>query len=106
MTGYRTDLRKYKGVSFTFKNTLETTYFKAALMETVVKKVFKDFHITHSLDFGGKSEIYDTCCESLVGDLMEGRWDTRIDYLNNVVSGSRSKELTDFVKELKEVYVK
>lgn len=106
MTGYRTDLKKYKDVSFTFKNTLETTYFKAAIMETIVKRVFKEFHITHSLDFGGKSEIYDTCCESLVRDLMGGKWDTQIDHLSDVVSGSRSKELTDFVKELKEVYIK
>lgn len=100
---YKSDMRN-TDLTFNYLYTFKTNLVTASVIETLLKKIFKDYHVKHNLEFGGKSEIYDLPCLGLVVDLFSGRYDLEINYLADQVNSPRDKAFKDFVKMLKREY--
>lgn len=104
-TGYRGDLKHYCN-EFKYLNTKLGGYFTSAVIETVVKKVYRDKSTKHNLDFGGKNEVYDIEDSQLIIDIFKGKWDDNFTWLTEVVTKTNDPNLLDFVQELEGIYIK
>ncbi|AOQ26834.1 hypothetical protein [Vibrio phage S4-7] len=102
---YRDDLKSYSN-EFKYLNTKLGGYFTSAVIETVVKKVYRGKSTKHDLDFGGKNEVYDIEDSQLIVDIFKGKWDDKFTWLTKVVTKTNDPNLLDFVQELKDIYIK
>lgn len=101
---YRSDMKHNESLAFEVKGYKETTYFKAAIIETVLKKVLKRHHIKHNYHFGGKHEIFDNTCLSIVSDMVNSVYDKELEHLNQVVTHNNHPEVIKFVTYLQKRY--
>jgi hypothetical protein len=103
-SNYNTDLRKYEGFSFNYYDYIKTNYFTAAVIEVVLKKIYKKDRVKHDLNFGGKHEIFDPRDTRLIHDILSGRFDLELNYLSSIVTHNNDESLLNFVKTLREKY--
>lgn len=101
---YRRDLVKYEGTHFNYLKVVEKDYYTCAVIETVIKKFFREKPYLHDLDFGGKNEMFDVTGHPLLEDIFNGRWDTLFDLLASKVTSAKDKEINEMVKILRGVY--
>lgn len=101
--GYKRDMASIEN-NFNYIKVYKSDYFRCAVMEVVLKKLFSPKKVKHDLDFGGKHEVFDIDKQNLLSDIFSGRFDMEFGNLANIVTGNNDPQLLGFVNYLKKVY--
>lgn len=100
LSTYKRDLEKYN-TEFKYTNYRKLKYLECVIAETILKKFYSKSKVEHSMDFGGKNEVYDIKNTNLIDDLQGGVWDEKLKELALVVDSSKNKHLVAFINEIK-----
>ena len=90
--------------SFNYLYTLETDYLTATVIENMIKTIYKREKVKHSLDFGGKSEIFNIEDFTLIEELISGRFETEVGYLTQLCKSHKDKIFINFSEKMRSIY--
>lgn len=89
---------------FNYLNIIESDYLTVAVIEVVLKKIYRKFRVKHDIEFGGKNEVFDIKDYTLISDILQGRFDMEIAYVAKECEHDNDPVLLSFVSKLKNIY--
>lgn len=89
---------------FNYIDIYKSDYFRCAVIEVVLKKLFSYRKVNHDLNFGGKHEVFAINRQEVLVDIFSGRFDIEFGNLANVVTSNNDFQLLSFVNYLKRLY--
>lgn len=91
-------------LKFDYLYTFKTSLLCASVIESLIKSTYKNYHIRHGFDFGGKTEFYELPDFRMVEDILSGRFDLEFHYLSQECSRVSDEVFKSFVRFLKVKY--
>jgi hypothetical protein len=102
---YKGDLNK-TGHKFSYSKVRELSYLEAAVIEVILKKMFKAYMVNHDIEFGGKNEVFNPPVYGyvLVEDVFSGVFDHEISILATIATHNNHESILNFIELLKRKY--